>query len=249
MLDGVEVLKGVDLTIHKGELMAIIGTSGAGKSVSFKCITGLMKPDSGTISIGGRDITGMGMRELNHVRRDFGVLFQSGALFDSLDVYQNVAFPLKERTRLMDSEIALRVKKALSDVNLKDVEDKYPAELSGGMKKRVALARAIISNPKVIFFDEPTTGLDPVLKKSIHELIAENHQRYGFTGLIISHEIPDIFDVADRVAMLYDGKIIFCGTPDEIIQCEIPQVKRFIHCCGSGSYSNRVSEYSSGTAV
>jgi phospholipid/cholesterol/gamma-HCH transport system ATP-binding protein len=223
--------------------MAIIGTSGAGKSVSFKCMTGLFKPDSGAVLIGGRDITVMGMRQLNEVRSSFGVLFQSGALFDSLDVYENVAFPLKERTTLKDSEIAVRVKKALNDVNLKDVEDKYPSELSGGMKKRVALARAIISNPEIIFFDEPTTGLDPVLKKSIHELIIENHQRYGFTGLIISHEIPDIFDVADRVAMLYEGKIVFCGTPEEIIQSEIPEVRRFIHCCGSGSYSNKMSGY------
>ncbi|MBF0465447.1 MAG: ATP-binding cassette domain-containing protein [Nitrospirae bacterium] len=236
-LDGVEILRGIDLAIHKGEIMAVIGASGAGKSVSLKCITGLFQPDSGAVFIGGRDITGMGMRELNKVRSGFGVLFQSGALFDSLNVYHNVAFPLKEKTRLKDTEIAKRVTKALSDVHLKDVEEKYPAELSGGMKKRVALARAIISNPDIIFFDEPTTGLDPVLKQSIHELIIENHQRHGFTGLIISHEIPDIFDVADRVAMLCDGKIIFCGTPDEIVRSQIPEVKSFVHIRDCGKYS------------
>ncbi|QWR78634.1 ABC transporter ATP-binding protein [Candidatus Magnetomonas plexicatena] len=240
ILDGVEVLKGVDLAIHKGELMAVIGASGAGKSVSLKCITGLLEPNSGAVFIGGRDITGMSMGELNRIRSSFGVLFQSGALFDSLNVYENVAFPLKEKTRLKDTEIAKRVTKALSDVHLKDVEEKYPAELSGGMKKRVALARAIISNPEIIFFDEPTTGLDPVLKKSIHDLISENHQRYGFTGLIISHEIPEIFDVADRVAMLYEGRIVFCGTPEEIKDSQIPEVKEFIGSgCGMRENINR----------
>jgi phospholipid/cholesterol/gamma-HCH transport system ATP-binding protein len=223
------ILKGVNLSVYEGDLMAIIGRSGGGKSVLLKHLTGLMKPDSGTVSIGGTDITRMGLKELNGVRKQFGVLFQSGALFDSMTVYENISFPLRERLRLKESDIRPRVFEALRDVNLEGAHDKYPSELSGGMKKRAALARAIITNPSIVFFDEPTTGLDPVLKHSIHTLIKENHSKYGYTGIIVSHEIPDIFYVANRIALLHNGMVSLTGTAKDMVDSEIPEVKAFVH--------------------
>ncbi|MBV6340793.1 ABC transporter ATP-binding protein [Candidatus Magnetobacterium casense] len=231
--DGQHVLRGVDLSINEGELIAIIGKSGGGKSVLLKNIIGLQKPDSGSISFDGVDITSIDLRQLNKVRERFGVLFQSGALFDSMTVYNNIAFPLRERYKLHESEIRERVTGALGEVGLMDVDNKYPAELSGGMKKRAALARALVTKPQVVFFDEPTTGLDPVLKDSIHRLIKQCHTNIGFTGIIISHEIPDIFSVADRVAMLHEGVIVQDGSPTDIINSQLPSVREFVH---AGSY-------------
>ncbi|MBF0337037.1 MAG: ABC transporter ATP-binding protein [Nitrospirae bacterium] len=231
--DGQHVLRGVDLGIGDGELIAIIGKSGGGKSVLLKNIIGLQKPDSGSISFDGVDITSVDLRQLNKVRERFGVLFQSGALFDSMTVYNNIAFPLRERYKLHEAEIRERVTAALGEVGLRDVDNKYPAELSGGMKKRAALARALVTKPQVVFFDEPTTGLDPVLKDSIHRLIKQCHTNIGFTGIIISHEIPDIFSVADRVAMLHEGVIVQDGSPSEIINSQLPPVREFVH---AGSY-------------
>ncbi|MBF0608006.1 MAG: ABC transporter ATP-binding protein [Candidatus Magnetobacterium sp. LHC-1] len=231
--DGQHVLRGVDLSINEGELIAIIGKSGGGKSVLLKNIIGLQKPDSGSISFDGVDITSIDLRQLNKVRERFGVLFQSGALFDSMTVYNNIAFPLRERYKLHESEIRERVTGALGEVGLMDVDNKYPAELSGGMKKRAALARALVTKPQVVFFDEPTTGLDPVLKDSIHRLIKQCHTNIGFTGIIISHEIPDIFSVADRVAMLHEGVIVQDGSPSDIINSQLPSVREFVH---AGSY-------------
>ncbi|MBF0317664.1 MAG: ATP-binding cassette domain-containing protein, partial [Nitrospirae bacterium] len=163
------------------------------------------------------------------VRERFGVLFQSGALFDSFTVYDNIAFPLRERYALSEDEIRGRVNAALGEVGLRDVDNKYPAELSGGMKKRAALARALVTRPEIVFFDEPTTGLDPVLKNAIHRLIKQCHKNIGFTGIIISHEIPDIFSVADRVAMLHEGVIVQDGSPLQIINSQIPSVREFVH--------------------
>ncbi|MBF0538457.1 MAG: ATP-binding cassette domain-containing protein [Nitrospirae bacterium] len=233
VFEGQEVLRGVNLTIHGGELIAIIGKSGGGKSVLLKSIIGLQSPDTGSISFDGLDITRVNQQQLNKVRERFGVLFQSGALFDSFTVYDNIAFPLRERYGLPEAEIKARVYDALGEVGLKDVDNKYPAELSGGMKKRAALARALVTRPEIVFFDEPTTGLDPVLKNSIHKLIKQCHQNIGFTGIIISHEIPDIFYVADRVAMLHDGVIVQDGTPSEIINSQLPSVRAFVH---AGNY-------------
>jgi phospholipid/cholesterol/gamma-HCH transport system ATP-binding protein len=230
-LKGQQVLRGVNLNVYKGELLAVIGVSGGGKSVLLKHIIRLMKPDHGTITIDGKDITVLDDRRLNPIREKFGMLFQSGALFDSINVYDNVAFPLRERTKLTEEQVRLKVLSTLKDVGLSRMERKFPAEMSGGMKKRVALARAIVTDPEIVFFDEPTTGLDPVRKNAIHALIKENHYKYGYTGLIISHEIPDIFDVADRVAMLHEGRIVFEGAPDEIMNSDIPEVRAFIHCC------------------
>ncbi|HSB31917.1 MAG TPA: ABC transporter ATP-binding protein [Candidatus Sulfobium mesophilum] len=223
-----EVLNGLNLKILNKELVAVIGRSGGGKSVLLKHLIGIVKPDHGKVLIEGVDITSVSGRELDRVREKFGVVFQEGALFDSLTVYENIAFPLREKTRLGRGEIEARVNDALEDVGLKEMGDKYPAEISGGMKRRVALARALITEPSIVLFDEPTTGLDPIISSSIHKLIKKTHRKYKFTGVIISHEIPEIFDVADKVAMLYNGTIIEFGTPEEFRNSENPYVRQFI---------------------
>ncbi len=229
--DSQPVLDGINLTIFEGELIAIIGRSGIGKSVLLKHIVRLLQPDSGRVVIKGNDITALKMRELNGIREQFGVLFQGGALFDSHTVYENIAFPLRERTELAENEIREKVLQSLEDVGLDGVDSRYPAELSGGMKKRVALARALITKPSIVFFDEPTTGLDPIRIHKIHELIKKSHSKYGFTGIIVSHEIPEIFEVVDRIAMLHNGKIMQAGPPEEILVSHIQEVREFIFCC------------------
>jgi phospholipid/cholesterol/gamma-HCH transport system ATP-binding protein len=226
--NGQVVLNGLNLTIAKGELVAIIGQSGGGKSVLLKHMIGLIRPDAGRIVIEGADITDFHRREIDEIRKKFGVVFQEGALFDSLTVFGNIAFPLSERTKLGGQEVRERVLRALDDVGLKGMENKYPAEISGGMKRRVALARALITEPSIVLFDEPTTGLDPIILHSIHRLISMTHRKYGFTGVIISHEIPEIFSVADKIAMLYNGTIVETGTPEEIRRSSNPYVKQFI---------------------
>jgi len=226
--DGLNVLQGVNLTISDREVMTIIGKSGCGKSVLLKHVIGLIKPDKGSIFIDGIDMTQLAGKDLDKIRGKLGMLFQSGALFDSLTVYGNIAFPLKEKTKLSKKEIRERVLQALDDVGLRGMGNKYPAEISGGMKKRVALARALITEPTIVLFDEPTTGLDPIILNSIHRLIINTHKKYGFTGLIISHEIPEIFEVADKVAMLHNGIIVETGTPEEIKNSSDPIVKQFI---------------------
>jgi phospholipid/cholesterol/gamma-HCH transport system ATP-binding protein len=226
------VLNGVNLKVATGELLAILGKSGGGKSVLLKHIIGLLKPDSGRILIDGADIANLSTRELNGVRQTFAVVFQSGALFDSMTIFENVAFPVKEKFRLPDQEIERRVRQVHEDVGLEGVDDKYPSEISGGMKKRAALARALVTEPKIIFFDEPTTGLDPILLHQIHEYIKSTHLKYGFTGIIISHDVPEIFDIADKVALLSDGTIVEEGTPAEIQSSSNPVVRSFVphHC-------------------
>jgi phospholipid/cholesterol/gamma-HCH transport system ATP-binding protein len=223
-----QVLSGLSLIIPDGQITAVIGPSGEGKSVLLRHIIGLMQPDSGLIEVDGVCILGIRRSQLNRIREKFGMLFQNAALFDSMTVFENVAFPLQEKTRLTKSEIRERVISALEDVGLKNVGHKFPDELSGGMKKRVGLARALLLNPTIILFDEPTTGLDPIIKRAIHHLIRETHEKFGFTAVIVSHEIPDIFDIAQNVAMLYQGKILQTGTADEIRNSEIPAVKQFI---------------------
>ncbi len=223
-----QVLKGVDLTINDGELMAIIGESGGGKSVFLKHLIGLLKPDRGSIVVEGKDIVGLRGAELDAIREHVGVVFQGGALFDSLTVYDNVAFPLREKTRLSREQIHHRVIEALEDVGLMGREQKYPAEISGGMKKRVALARALISEPKIVLFDEPTTGLDPIRLHAIHRLIMETHKKYRFTGVMISHDIPEIFEVVDRIAFLCNGMIAIVDTPAEVTGSTDPVVIQFL---------------------
>jgi len=223
-----KVLNGLNLTVPDGQITAIIGPSGEGKSVLLRHIIGLMQPDSGQIDIDGESIIGIRRSELNRIREKFGMLFQNAALFDSMNVFENVAFPLQEKTSLSKDEIRTRVLSALEDVGLKNVEQKFTDELSGGMKKRVGLARALLLNPKIILFDEPTTGLDPIIKRAIHQLIRETHEKFGFTAVIVSHEIPDIFDIAQNVAMLFRGEILQFGTADEIRNSTHPVVKQFI---------------------
>ncbi|MDD2540240.1 MAG: ABC transporter ATP-binding protein [Desulfuromonadaceae bacterium] len=223
-----KVLDGLDLDIPDGKITAIIGPSGEGKSVLLKHLIGLLQPDSGAVEVDGESILDVRRSELNRIREKFGMLFQNVALFDSMTVFENVAFPLQEKTSLSKDEIRGRVLSALEDVGLKNIENKFPDELSGGMKKRVGLARAVVLNPKIILFDEPTTGLDPIIKRAIHQLIKDTHAKFGFTAVIVSHEIPEIFDVAQNVAMLFRGKILQYGTPDEIINSTDPAIRQFI---------------------
>jgi phospholipid/cholesterol/gamma-HCH transport system ATP-binding protein len=222
------VLNGLNLIIPVGQITAIIGPSGEGKSVLIKHMIGLMQPDSGQIEVDGESIVGIRRSKLNQIREKFGMLFQNAALFDSMNVFENVAFPLQEKTKLSRDEIRTRVLSALEDVGLKNAGHKFTDELSGGMKKRVGLARAVLLNPKIILFDEPTTGLDPIIKRAIHQLIKETHDKFGFTAVIVSHEIPDIFEIAQNVAMLYQGKILQFASADEIINSTHPLVKQFI---------------------
>jgi phospholipid/cholesterol/gamma-HCH transport system ATP-binding protein len=197
--------------------------------VFLKHLIGLMRPDAGRVLIQDIDITRLSGRALEPVRRRYGVVFQSGALFDSITCYDNVAFPLRETTRLSRAEIRTRVEAALDQVELAGVGPKYPAEISGGMRKRVAIARALVSEPEIIFFDEPTTGLDPVLVNTIHRLIQSLHRKHHFTAVMVSHEIPEIFEIADRVAMLHDGRIVESGPPEAIKGSPNPVVQKFIN--------------------
>lgn len=223
-----KVLDGLDLDIPDGKITAIIGPSGEGKSVLLKHLIGLLQPDSGEVEVDGESIIDLRRSELNRIREKFGMLFQNVALFDSMTVFENVAFQLQEKTSLSKEEIRSRVLTALEDVGLKNIENKFPDELSGGMKKRVGLARAVVLNPKIILFDEPTTGLDPIIKRAIHQLIKDTHAKFGFTAVIVSHEIPDIFDVAQNIAMLFRGKILQYGTPEDIKNSDDPAIRQFI---------------------
>lgn len=222
------VLNGLNLQVPAGQITAVIGPSGEGKSVMLKHMIGLLTPDRGEVRVDGASILGLRSSRLNQVREKFAMVFQNAALFDSMTVYENVAFPLEEKTALGDDEIAARVETALREVGLKNVNHKYPDELSGGMKKRVGLARALLLEPQIVLFDEPTTGLDPVIRRAIHQLIKETQQKFGFTAVIVSHDIPDIFEVAHHVAMLYRGEILQFGTPEEIQASEHPVVRQFI---------------------
>jgi phospholipid/cholesterol/gamma-HCH transport system ATP-binding protein len=228
--NGQKVLDGLDLEVPKGKITVIMGRSGAGKSVLLKHIAGLIKPDSGQILIDGLDITKAAGRELQEFKKRFGILFQGGALFDSLSVFENVAFPLREKTRLSDAEIQEKVRERLAQVALPpEVEEKFPDELSGGMKKRVALARALIQEPSILLFDEPVTGLDPPMTNTVFHLISKTHEEVGYTGVVVSHDIPEVFQIADQVAMLHLGRIIAAGTPQEIKRFPDPVVQGFIH--------------------
>lgn len=223
-----QVLRGVNLTVEKGESLVIIGGSGCGKSVLLKCIVGLIQPDAGKIFIEGEDVTKLKDKYWNRIRKRFGVLFQGAALFDSLTVAENVAFPLKENTSLSQQEIDEIVTRKLHQVGLHDIEDRKPAELSGGMKKRVGLARAIAMEPEIILYDEPTTGLDPIMSDSINNLIIQMREQLQVTSLTITHDMTSAYKIADRIAMLYEGKTIVTGTPTEIKNLDNDIVQQFI---------------------
>jgi phospholipid/cholesterol/gamma-HCH transport system ATP-binding protein len=227
--NGHKVLDGINLTMPTGQITVVIGKSGVGKSVLLKHIIGLLKPDSGQIFVDGQDMSLLTARQLQQFKRRFAVLFQGGALFDSLNVFENIAFPLREKTRLTEAEIAKRVRERLVQMSLSsEVETKFPDELSGGMKKRVALARAMIQEPEIMFYDEPVTGLDPPMTNTVFHLITKTHQESGYTAFMVSHDIPEVFNVAHQVAMLHKGRIIAAGTPEEIQNHPDPMVQGFI---------------------
>jgi phospholipid/cholesterol/gamma-HCH transport system ATP-binding protein len=225
---GQPVLRGVDLEVPTGSITIIIGRSGGGKSVLLKHLLGLLQPDSGRVLVDGEELTGKSQRAIDHVRERYGVVFQGGALFDSMTCADNVAFPLREKTRLRRGDILERVNRALAQVGLEGMGRKYPAEVSGGMRKRVAIARALVTEPEIVFFDEPTTGLDPILVNTIHRLIQSLHRQRRFTAVMVSHEIPEIFEIADTVAMLYEGRIVEVGPPAAIQSSANPVVRQFI---------------------
>ena len=227
-IDGNAVIRGVSLDVTRGEVLALIGKSGTGKSVLLKHIPGLIKPDRGHITINGTNIGKLSNRKLMKMRRQIGFLFQGGALFDSMTVYDNVAFPLRENSKLKEEEIREKVMDGLVQVGLTGAEEKYPAELSGGMKKRAALARELIWEPEIMLFDEPASGLDPIMRNAILHLINTLHERLRFTGILVSHEIPQVFEITDRVAMLHDGVITAVGTPEEILSSKNPIVNQLI---------------------
>ena len=232
-----KVLDGLTLDIEDGKTTVIIGGSGGGKSVLLKHIIGLLKPDSGQVIVDDVDIASLNDRDLNEVRKKFGMLFQEAALFDSMNVMENVAFPLREHTRKKEKEIREIVKERLRAVGLTGIEDKMPSELSGGMRKRVGLARAIALHPQIVLFDEPTTGLDPVMTEAINELIVETQEKFNLTCVVISHDVQSIFTVGHKIAMLYEGRIIEYGTPDKIKMSSNPVLRQFL----SGSLEGPIS--------
>jgi phospholipid/cholesterol/gamma-HCH transport system ATP-binding protein len=229
-----QVLDGVDLDIATGETVTVIGRSGTGKSVLLKHVVGLMEPDEGSIEVDGENIVGMKENDINRIRKRFGMLFQGAALFDSLTVGENVGLSLREHQRMPAAEIRRRVAERLEWVGLEGVEDMKPASLSGGMRKRVGLARAIAMDPAFILYDEPTTGLDPIMADVIDQLVREMQRRLHVTSIVVTHDLQSAFKVSDRFAMLNEGKIVFEGTPDQVRSTTNPLVRQFIEGSSSG---------------
>jgi phospholipid/cholesterol/gamma-HCH transport system ATP-binding protein len=223
-----KVLTGVNLEFASGKITTIVGTSGCGKTVLLKHLNALFLPDRGEVFVNGIDITKLSKNELYQIRSKFGVLFQGAALLDSMTVFENVAFPLREKTETSENDIKDKVEGRLEQVGLGGMGVKFPAELSGGMRKRAGLARALIMDPEIVLFDEPTTGLDPVLATSIHQLIARTHEAFGFTGVLVSHTIPQVFDISDYVAMLANGVIEEVSPPEAFRISTNPVVRQFI---------------------
>lgn len=235
---GKEVLKGVNLTIKDGETLVIIGRSGCGKSVLLKHITALIEPDAGQVLIDGQDMFSLSSREQDQVRLRIGTLFQGAALFDSLNVLENVGYSLYEHTRMPGADIEAKVKEKLGMVGLAGIEEVMPADLSGGMKKRVGLARAICNDPKIVLYDEPTTGLDPINSDVINDLILCMQEKLKVTSIVVTHDMTSAYKVGNQIAMLYDGKIIGVGTPDEIRNTQDPVIRQFI----TGSAKGPITE-------
>lgn len=226
--EGKDVLRGVDLEINKGESVVVIGGSGSGKSVMLKHIIGLLKPDKGAVLVNSTDITDFNEHDLNDYRKKFGMLFQSAALFDSMNVWENVGFGLKRHTRMPDSDIKEIAVEKLRLVGLVDVEDVMPSELSGGMRKRVGLARAIAMEPEIILYDEPTTGLDPIMADAINDLIIKMRETLNVTSVTITHDMTSAYKIADTIAMLYNGVIISKDSPEGIKNSSDPYVRQFV---------------------
>ncbi len=229
---GHEVLKGVDLVIERGRTNVVIGGSGAGKTVLLRHLIGLERPDRGHIVVDGEDIVAMNDVELNRVRKKYGMVFQGAALFDSMSVFDNVAFPLREHARLSAKEIKERVLDKLAVLGLEGADKQFPGEISGGMRKRVGVARALIMEPEILIYDEPTTGLDPLAARNVDDLIADMQGRFQVTSIVISHDMATTFRVGHRINLLSNGRIVASGTPIEFVHSTDPEVVRFIRSSG-----------------
>jgi phospholipid/cholesterol/gamma-HCH transport system ATP-binding protein len=229
-----QVLNGVDLECPRGQITTIVGPSGCGKTVLLKHLNLLLRPDAGTILIDGIEVTALRSRAQNQVREKFGMLFQAGALFDSMSVFDNVAFPLLELTRSSRDEIAARVEETLKAVGLLGMENKFPSEMSGGMQKRAALARALIRRPKILLLDEPTTGLDPTRTHQIHELVRHTQQQFDLTAVMVSHDVPAVFEFSDRIAFMHQGRMALNGTVAEVLAAKHENFMQFLEGRGSG---------------
>ncbi|HEX6161594.1 MAG TPA: ABC transporter ATP-binding protein [Thermoanaerobaculia bacterium] len=238
--DGRQVLRDMSIDVERGETVVIVGGSGTGKSVTLKHIIGLLRPDKGRVIVDGQDLTALSEVDLNHFRVRFGMAFQEGALFDSMSVFENIAFPLRRHTKMKEKEIRERVEECLERVHLQNVEKKRPSELSGGMRRRVGFARAISLEPQILLFDEPTTGLDPVISDVIADLIIEMDQTLNATSVTITHDMKVAFKIADRVAMLYNGEIVEQGTPEEFQASTNPIVRQFIEGRAEGPLTDLV---------
>jgi len=230
-----QVLRGVTFEIHRGITNVIIGASGAGKSVLMRQIIRLEKPDAGVIEVDGDDIVPMNEVQLTKVRRKFGMVFQMSALFDSMTVFDNVAFPVREHTKLKRSEIRERVMARLQDLEVDHAAQKMPSELSGGMQKRVAVARALVLEPEVLIYDEPTTGLDPITSRTVDELMVRTREQFGVTGIVITHDMASVFYIADRINYLYKGRITASGSPEQFLASSDPATRDFLEASGVGT--------------
>ncbi|MGA2936091.1 MAG: ABC transporter ATP-binding protein [Syntrophobacteraceae bacterium] len=239
--EGRAVLEGINLTVERGSVFAIMGGSGCGKTTLLRHLIGVIRPDSGQILVGGQDITSFDENLMDGYRRRFGMLFQMGALLNSLSVHDNIALPLREHTELDEKIIGVVVKMKLELVGLRDFEHLKPAQLSGGMQKRVALARALALDPEIVFYDEPTSGLDPVVTGVISQLILDVSKRMGITSVVVTHDISSAFKIADKMVVLFRGRVVAEGTPKEIQQSSDPLVQQFIHGSPDGPIPLRQS--------
>jgi phospholipid/cholesterol/gamma-HCH transport system ATP-binding protein len=229
-----DVLRGLELDVPRGECLAIIGRSGTGKSVLLKHVVGLMRPDDGAVHVNGVDVAAIAEKDLLELRRGMGMLFQGGALFDSMSVGENVGLPLREHTSMPEPQVEIVVSEKLSLVGLEGTETMRPSSLSGGMKKRAALARSLVLNPKIMLYDEPTTGLDPITADLINRLIKRLQKRLGMTSIAVTHDMRSAYHIADRIAMLHEGRIHAVGTPEEIQATQDPAVRQFIEGSSEG---------------
>jgi phospholipid/cholesterol/gamma-HCH transport system ATP-binding protein len=239
-----QVLKKINLVVREGTTTVIVGASGEGKSVILKHMLGLLRPDRGQVLVYGKDLARIGKKELKEVRQDFGVLFQNIALFDSMNIFDNVALPLRERTDATEAEIRANVEEKLALMDLEGVNEKYPAQLSGGMKKRAGLARALVMNPSIVFFDEPTTGLDVSKANEIYRLFYQTQAKLKYTAVIVSHDVPKIFKLADHVALISDGIIEGCLPPEEFQLSDNPVIRSFVLETMGPIYSSEKEERS-----
>jgi phospholipid/cholesterol/gamma-HCH transport system ATP-binding protein len=239
-----KVLDRVNLKVQEGTTLVIVGASGQGKSVILKHMLGLVRPDRGQVQVFGKDIARCSRNELKEVRKSFGVLFQNVALFDSMTVFDNVALPLRERTRMTESEIRDKVEDRLTMMDLQKADEKYPAQISGGMQKRVGLARALVLDPSIVFFDEPTTGLDVNKSNEMYRLFYKTQAHLGYTAVIVSHDVPKIFKLSDQVALLADKRLQGCLTPEEFQLSDNPHIRRFVETTMGPIYSSAREESS-----